>query len=110
MPNFERRDKMKGHAKRWLSMLVVLCMIFTLAVPMYAAAQTEDITILYTNDIHTYINNGQVGDGDQAHDSWSYSRLASYKESLGENTLLVDCGDHIQGTAYGSMDDGKNII
>ena len=76
---------MKGHAKRWLSMLVVLCMIFTLAVPMYAAAQTEDITILYTNDIHTYINNGQVGDGDQAHDSWSYSRLASYKESLGEN-------------------------
>ena len=101
---------MKGHAKRWLSMLVVLCMIFTLAVPMYAAAQTEDITILYTNDIHTYINNGQVGDGDQAHDSWSYSRLASYKESLGENTLLVDCGDHIQGTAYGSMDDGKNII
>ena len=52
MPNFERRDKMKGHAKRWLSMLVVLCMIFTLAVPMYAAAQTEDITILYTNDIH----------------------------------------------------------
>lgn len=101
---------MKGHSKRWLSMLVVLCMIFTLAVPMYAAAQTEDITILYTNDIHTYINNGQVGDGDQAHDSWSYSRLASYKESLGENTLLVDCGDHIQGTAYGSMDDGKNII
>ena len=78
---------MKGHAKRWLSMLVVLCMIFTLAVPMYAAAQTEDITILYTNDIHTYINNGQVGDGDQTHDSWSYSRLASYKESLGENTL-----------------------
>lgn len=83
MPNFERRNKMKGHAKRWLSMLVVLCMIFTLAVPMYAAAQTEDITILYTNDIHTYINNGQVGDGDQAHDSWSYSRLASYKRNSG---------------------------
>ncbi len=42
---------MKGHAKRWLSMLVVLCMIFTLAVPMYAAAQTEDITIQTLSNI-----------------------------------------------------------
>ena len=24
--------------------------------------------------------------------------------------LLVDAGDHIQGTAYGSMDDGATII
>lgn len=101
---------MKGYTKRWLSILVVLCMIFTLAVPMYAAAQTEDITILYTNDIHTYIDNGQAETGDgQKHDTWSYSRLASLKNSLGENTLLVDCGDHIQGTAYGSMDEGKTI-
>lgn len=85
-------------------------MIFTLAVPMYAGAQTENITILYTNDIHTYIDNGQAETGDgQKHDTWSYSRLASLKKSLGKNTLLVDCGDHIQGTAYGSMDEGKTI-
>lgn len=101
---------MKGYTKRWLSILVVLCMIFTLAVPIYAAAQTENITILYTNDIHTYIDNGQAETGDgQKHDTWSYSRLASLKKSLGENTLLVDCGDHIQGTAYGSMDEGQTI-
>ena len=45
---------MKGRTKRWLSILVVFCMLFTLAVPMSAFAQTEDITILYTNDVHRY--------------------------------------------------------
>ena len=28
----------------------------------------------------------------------------------GRDVLLVDAGDHIQGTAYGSMDDGATII
>ena len=28
----------------------------------------------------------------------------------GKPVLLVDAGDHIQGTAYGSMDDGATII
>ena len=102
---------MKGRTKRWLSILVVFCMLFTLAVPMSAFAQTEDITILYTNDVHTYIDNGTVkDDNEQEHIAWSYSRLAALKESFGENALLVDAGDHIQGTAYGSMDQGKNII
>ena len=34
--------------------------------------------------------------------------MAAYKDSL-ENVLLVDAGDHIQGTAYGSMDKGATI-
>lgn len=102
---------MKSRTKRWLSILVVFCMLFTLAVPMSAAAQTEDITILYTNDVHTYIDNGNVTDDNgQEHIAWSYSRLAALKDSFGENALLVDAGDHIQGTAYGSMDQGRNII
>ena len=39
--------------------------------------------------------------------------IAALKQSHianGENVLLVDAGDHIQGTAYGSMDDGTTII
>ena len=35
--------------------------------------------------------------------------MAAYKASL-ENALLVDAGDHIQGTVYGSMDKGETII
>ncbi len=63
---------------------------------------TEDIAILYTNDVHTYI------DG-----SLSYDVIAAIKEELEAQyalVLLVDAGDHIQGTAYGSMDGGKTII
>ena len=61
-----------------------------------------DIAILYTNDIHTYID-GPL----------SYDVIAALKEDLREQyeyVLLVDAGDHIQGTAYGSMDKGKTII
>ena len=65
-----------------------------------AAGETEaagGVTVLYTNDIHTYITK-----------DLTYSKVAAYKESL-ENVLLVDAGDHIQGTAYGSMDKGATI-
>ena len=55
------------------------------------------ITVLYTNDIHTYITK-----------DLTYAKVAAYKDSL-ENVLLVDAGDHIQGTAYGSMDKGATI-
>ena len=39
--------------------------------------------------------------------------IAALKKSIedtGRDVLLVDAGDHIQGTAYGSMDDGATII
>ena len=65
-----------------------------------AAGETEaagGVTVLYTNDIHTYITK-----------DLTYSKVAAYKDSL-ENILLVDAGDHIQGTAYGSMDKGATI-
>ena len=62
----------------------------------------EDVVILYTNDVHTYIDK-----------PLSYDVLAALKSELQEtygNVLLVDAGDHIQGTAYGSMDKGESII
>ena len=62
----------------------------------------EDIVILYTNDVHTYIDN-----------PLGYDVIAALKAELEAqypNVLLVDAGDHIQGTAYGSMDKGETII
>lgn len=105
--------------KRLLAMLLILavCVSFfgcaaapaeTTAPETTAAAEeatgpkTEDIVILYTNDVHTYI------DGPM-----SYEHVAGLKEILREtygNVLLVDAGDHVQGTAYGLMDKGKTII
>ena len=64
-----------------------------------------DVTILYTNDVHTYIDNKSPKP--------TYAAIAALKKSIedtGRDVLLVDAGDHIQGTAYGSMDDCATII
>ena len=65
----------------------------------------SDVTILYTNDVHAYI--------DKQSPKLTYAAIADLKQSYqnaGKDVLLVDAGDHVQGTAYGSMDEGASII
>ena len=84
-----------NHRSKFLSLLLALAMLLSLAVTASAdeltatsaAPQDGSITVLYTNDVHTYI------DGDL-----TYSMIASLKDTY-EYALLVDAGDHIQGTA-----------
>ena len=99
--------------RKLIATLLVLVMVMSLCVPALAddgnvttaapaALDATDIVILYTNDVHTYINN-----------PLSYDIIAGVKAELLKqtaNVILVDAGDHIQGTAYGSMDKGKTII
>ncbi|MGN0985474.1 MAG: 5'-nucleotidase C-terminal domain-containing protein [Candidatus Enterenecus sp.] len=94
--------------KRLLPLLLALIMVFSLTAPVLAAEDNDlliapapsgdEITILYTNDVHTYINK-----------SLTYSLVAAYRDTL-DNVLLVDAGDHVQGTAYGGLDNGATII
>ena len=89
--------------KKFLTALLTVVMLFSAfgATPV-KAAQSDDIVVLYTNDVHTYI------DG-----TLSYDVIAAIKAELETqyaHVLLVDAGDHIQGTAYGSMDKGETII
>lgn len=72
----------------------------------------KDIVVIYTNDIHTYIKNRDINDEKKAK-NLSYSALSALKEEVaaqGKEVILVDAGDHIQGTAYGDMDKGATII
>ena len=65
----------------------------------------SDVTILYTNDVHTYI--------DKQSPKLTYAATADLKQSYqnaGKDVLLGVAGDHLQGTAYGSMDDADTII
>ena len=63
----------------------------------------SDVTILYTNDVHTYI--------DKQSPKLTYAAdLKQSYQNAGKDVLLVDAGDHVQGTAYGSMDEGASII
>lgn len=72
------------------------------AAELPAGVGVEDIAVLYTNDVHTYID-GPL----------SYDIIGALKQQLQQQyalVLLVDAGDHVQGTAYGSMDKGETII
>ncbi len=90
--------------KKIIASFLTLLMLLSLAVPVLASEETlsEDIVILYTNDVHSYID-GPL----------SYDVIAAIKDDLQTQykyVLLADAGDHIQGTAYGSMDKGETII
>ena len=90
--------------KRQLAVLMAILLICSFILPVAAEREqrSEDIVILYTNDIHTYI------DG-----SLSYNVIAAIKKDLQSQykyVILADAGDHIQGTAYGSMDKGSSVI
>ncbi|MBE6914109.1 MAG: bifunctional metallophosphatase/5'-nucleotidase [Ruminococcaceae bacterium] len=91
--------------KKSLALLLALVMVLALGVNAFAADEmlisldpVGDVTVYYTNDVHTYINKENT-----------YSKVAALKDST-PNALLVDAGDAIQGTAYGSMDKGETII
>ena len=90
--------------RKTFAILLALMLVLSLAVPAAATENqpSEDIAILYTNDVHTYID-GPL----------SYDVIAAVKTELQKqykHVLLVDAGDHVQGTAYGSMDKGETII
>lgn len=97
--------------KRWKKIQALLFTVLLLlnvtgtAFAGTASAQSTggDVVVLYTNDVHTHVDN----------DGLRYSNVAAMKKELqaaGMNVLLVDAGDHIQGTAFGSMDQGASVI
>ena len=89
--------------KKLFAILMCALMVVGMIPALAFAEPAEDITIFYTNDVHTYIDKA-------AEKGWRYSEIAALKEAAGTNALLVDCGDHVQGTAYGSMDNGATVI
>lgn len=88
--------------RKMISVLLTAAIIASLSVPVLAS--DEDITVFYTNDIHTYIDNHLKNEN-----GLSYSKVAALKDSI-PGAILVDAGDHLQGTAYGEMDKGMTMI
>ena len=66
-------------------------------------SQAARVTVLHTNDTHAHIDDGSV----------AFSAIASEKARLaasGENVILADAGDYVQGTALGGFDEGRSVI
>ena len=97
----------RTRASRLLSLVLSVALCLSLAVTAGAAGadagQDGAVTILYTNDVHTYIDNN-VGEGNE--NALTYSKVAGYKATL-DNVLLVDAGDAVRILRYdaGLLDD-----
>lgn len=90
--------------RKLLSILCSVLLIVLLSIPVSAAnaEKSNDIVILYTNDSHAYID-GPL----------SFDTIGALKKNLEKQyryVLLVDAGDHLQGTAFGSMDQGASVL
>ena len=86
--------------KRILSLIICFFLIVgVLGTEAFAAENTEDIVILYENDVHCEIE--------------GYSKLAAMKKELQETYAhvgVVSGGDYIQGNSLGVISQGAYIV
>ena len=74
----------------------------------FAKGTTEsNATIIFTNDVHGGISNVNKSLTDEA--NLCYASVAQMKQDCGENTLLVDAGDHCSGSSYAAYDRGQTM-
>lgn len=60
-------------------------------------------TILFTNDTHAHVDDGNI----------TFSQIAAYRAELekkGAEPILVDCGDVVQGTAFAKIDNAVPLV
>lgn len=90
--------------KRRTNWLLALAM----AVSMGVCAQAEgDLVVLYTNDVHCAVTPDEEGQ------VMGYAKVAAIKEdaeAAGDEVVLVDAGDAIQGDAIGTLSKGEYIV
>ena len=90
--------------RKLFSFLCSVMLIAILCVPVSALdeGKSNDIVILYINDVHANIDR-----------PLSYDTIGAIKKQLEKEyryVLLVDAGDHLQGTEFGSLDKGATIV
>lgn len=92
----------KTHKKKLSCLLAVMLAAFVLLLGGCNAtdeAKSDDIVVLYTNDVHCAID-----------DDIGYAGLVAYRKWCEKNTpyvTLVDCGDALQGDVIGTVSGGE---
>ena len=97
---------MKMYLKRLVLMAAVVVLFAALAVLFSKGSDPKLVTILFTNDVNTHIDNPSGEGLRYSHVAWLKKRAAEE----GGAVFLVDAGDYLQGTAYGVFDGGRRIV
>ena len=85
-----------------IGVVAIVAVAFLIGMNVNRQDTTDDIVILYTNDVHCGIE-----------ENIGYAGLVAYKEAMEEKTphvTLVDCGDAIQGDFIGLTSQGSYIV
>lgn len=88
--------------KKLVALVLAACLLLGLMSTVLAADLSDDIVILYTNDVHTAVD-----------DNIGYAGLAAYKKEMQaahKYVALVDCGDAVQGAAIGTLSKGEYLV
>lgn len=93
--------------KRLISLLCVLALVLTMAPAAVFADETAgvDFAVLSTTDMHGKCwDKNVLTDGNETNNMLRVSTaVKQYRESFGENLLLIDNGDAYQGTAVSTV-------
>lgn len=80
-------------------LIVYCCLLF-----FVSCSEKEEILLIFTTDIHSQIDANEKGEG-------GLNKIASivqeYRQQYGENMLLLDAGDNVQGSIYYNIYDGN---
>lgn len=84
---------------------VVMLMTTMLTGTSFAADEQKKITIIHTNDTHSYVS-------DNGKDVVGFAKLATYVQDLKkkENVLLLDAGDMFQGLPFANIEKGQSVV
>lgn len=85
--------------KKILSVIILAAMLICLLPLSVLATESDDVVILYENDVHCRID--------------GYSNLAALKNELKQQYThvgVVSSGDFLQGGSYGSVSKGEYIV
>ena len=89
--------------KKLIALLLAACLMLGLMTTAFAADEkSNDIVILYTNDVHCAVD-----------DNIGYAGLAAYKKEMQaayNYVALVDCGDSVQGDVIGTLSKGDYLV
>ncbi len=86
--------------KRFCSVLLALVLLLTLALPVAAAEESHEVTVLFTHDLHSHL---QPANDDTGSSYGGFARLKTVidaQKALYPDAVLLDGGDFSMGSLF----------